>query len=251
MRDPVVDKIVGHIERVGEHGVPETARSSAKAFIADTLAVAVAGVSTPWRAEVLDMLAAIGGVGEATVLGGGERLPLVHAAMLNAYQIHGQEFDCVHEAAVVHPTATILPVLLGWAEREGGVSGARLLRAVIVAIDVAVTLGLCSRAPMRFFRPANAGGFGATAGLAVLANLGGSKFAMPLGSITDNARAQCRRIPKARRSSPCRWDLPRVVRSPPSSSPGVACQGRDPRSPEILVTLRCSTARPTRRPSMS
>ena len=72
-----------------------------------------------------------------------------------------------------HPMAASLPVLLGWAERDGGVSGARLIRAVVVAVDVAATLGLCSRAPMRFFRPANAGGFGATAGLAMLAGLDG------------------------------------------------------------------------------
>ena len=81
------------------------------------------------------MLAGIGGAQEATVFGSGERLPLMHAAMLNAYQIHGQEFDCVHEAAVVHPMAAVLPALLGWAEREGGVSGARLIRAVVGPIE--------------------------------------------------------------------------------------------------------------------
>jgi aconitate decarboxylase len=171
MQDLVVDQIVAHVERVGEHGVPAEARAAAKVFIADTLAVAVAGITTPWRHELLEMLAGIGGRSEASVFGSRERLPLVHSAMLNAYQIHGQEFDCVHEAAVVHPMAAILPVLLGWAEREGGVSGAGLIRAVVVAVDVAATLGLCSRAPMRFFRPANASGFGATVGLAILAGL--------------------------------------------------------------------------------
>ncbi len=171
LQDPVVEKIVAHVERVAEHGVPEAVRAAAKAFIADTLGVGIAGCQARWRGEILDMLAGIGGAPEATALGGGEKLPLMHAAMLNAYQIHGQEFDCVHEGAVVHPMATALPVLLGWAEREGGVSGARLVRAVAVAVDVAATLGLCSRAPMRFFRPANAGGFGATAGLAMLAGL--------------------------------------------------------------------------------
>src|SRR6185312_17271317 len=45
------------------------------------------------------------------------------------------------------------------------------IRAVVAGVDVAVTLGLCSRAPMRFFRPANCGGFGAVAALAVLAGL--------------------------------------------------------------------------------
>src|SRR5215813_14890609 len=127
------------------------------------------------------MLTGIGGAQEATVLGGGERLPLMHAAMLNAYQIHGEEFDCVHEGAVVHPMAASLPVLLGWAEREGGVSGARLIRAVVVAVDVAATLGLCARAPMRFFRPANASGFGATVGLAMLAGLDGEQLRDAIG----------------------------------------------------------------------
>jgi len=120
MQDPVVDKIVAHADRVAEHGVPEAARSAAKTFIADTLAVGIAGCKAPWRGEILDMVAGLGGASEATVFGSGEKLPLVHAAMLNAYQIHGQEFDCVHEAAVVHPMAAVLPVLLGWAEREGG-----------------------------------------------------------------------------------------------------------------------------------
>src|ERR1700724_2462022 len=136
LQDPVVEKIVAHVERVAEHAVPEAARSEAKTFIADTLAVGIAGRGTPWRGEILDMLAGIGGAEEATVFGGGERLPLVHAAMLNAYQIHAQEFDCVHEAAVVHPMAAALPALLGWAERDGGVSGARLIRALVVAVDV-------------------------------------------------------------------------------------------------------------------
>ena len=169
--DPVVDKIVAHLVRIASGEVPEVVRAAAKIFIADTLGVGIAGAAAPWRREVLDMAAASGGVAEATVWGTGEKLTLAAAAMVNAYQVHSQEFDCVHEGAVVHPLAAILPSLLGWAEREGGISGDGLLRAVIAAVDVAVTLGLCSRAPMRFFRPANCGGFGAVAGLALLAGL--------------------------------------------------------------------------------
>jgi len=171
MTDPVVDRIIAHLARVATGEVPEAARAVAKAFIADTLGVGIAGTAAPWRREVLDIAAASGGAAEANVWGTGEKLPLAAAAMVNAYQIHSQEFDCVHEGAVVHPMAAILPSLLGCAEREGGISGDRLLRAVIAGVDVAVTLGLCSRAPMRFFRPSNCGGFGAVAGLALLADL--------------------------------------------------------------------------------
>jgi aconitate decarboxylase len=171
VQDPVVDKIVAHLARMAAGEVPEAARAAARRFIADTLGVGMAGTAAPWRPEVLDMAAASGGTPEAIVWGSGEGLPLAAAAMVNAYQIHSQEFDCVHEGAVVHPMAAILPSLLGWAERDGSISGDALLRAVIAGVDVAVNLGLCSRAPMRFFRPANCGGFGAVAGLALLAGL--------------------------------------------------------------------------------
>ena len=55
--------------------------------------------------------------------------------------------------------SAVLPALVGWAERDGGIGrrGAAA-RGRSPAIDVAATLGLCSRAPMRFFRPANAAG---------------------------------------------------------------------------------------------
>ena len=171
MPDPVVDRIVAHLARVQADGVPETARAAAKTFIADGLAVGIAGAKAPWRAEVLDMARGSGGAAEATVWGGGGRLPSAQAAMVNGYQMHALEFDPVHEGAVVHAMSAILPALLGWAERDEAVSGDALLRAVIAAVDVAANLGLCSRAPMRFFRPANCSGFGAAAGLALLAGL--------------------------------------------------------------------------------
>ena len=113
MQDSVVDRIILHVERVGAHGVPAAARSAAMAFIADGFAVGIAGLAAPWRGEILDVLIGVGGVAESTVFGSGERLPLMHAVMLNAYQIHAQEFDCVHERAVVHPMAAALPALIG------------------------------------------------------------------------------------------------------------------------------------------
>ena len=156
-------------------------RLAAMTFIADTFAVGIAGLAASWRREIVDMVTEFGGPGESAVFGSGDRFPLVHAAMINAYQIHSQEFDCVHEKAVVHPMAAVLPALFGWAEREGGISGVQLVRATAVAVDVAATLGLCSRAAMRFFRPANASGFGATVGLAMLAGFDAERLADAVG----------------------------------------------------------------------
>jgi aconitate decarboxylase len=121
MDDPVINKIVAHLARVAVGEMPDEARATAKVFIADTLAVGIAGAQAPWRAEVLDM--AGGGPTEATVCGNGERIPLAVAAMVNAFQVHSQEFDPVHEGAVVHPMAAVLACALGWAEKYRGISG--------------------------------------------------------------------------------------------------------------------------------
>jgi len=194
--DPVVDKIVAHAARVAAGELPAAARHAAKVFIADSLGVGIAGAAAPWRPEVLDMAAEPGSAPQASVWGSADPrdgpphgprgpaargLPLAAAAMVNAYQMHALEFDCVHEGAVVHAMSAVLPCLLGWAERAGGIPGEKLLRAVVAGVDVAVTMGLCSRAPMRFFRPANCSGFGAVAGLAVLAGLAEGQLRDALG----------------------------------------------------------------------
>jgi aconitate decarboxylase len=77
--------------------------------------------------------------------------------------MHNQEFDCLHEGAVVHALASVWPAAMAAAEQRGGISGAELIVAVTVGADVAASLGLASRAGFRFFRPATAGGFGAVA----------------------------------------------------------------------------------------
>src|SRR5205085_11947008 len=69
--DPVVDRIVVHVARVGAGELPEAARDAAKTFIADSLAVGIGGAAAPWRREVLDMAAASGGHPEATGWGSG------------------------------------------------------------------------------------------------------------------------------------------------------------------------------------
>ena len=51
------------------------------------------------------------------------RLPAAGAAFLNAWQMHNQEFDCLHEGAVVHAMASVLPAALAVAETRGGISG--------------------------------------------------------------------------------------------------------------------------------
>ncbi|HJU17627.1 MAG TPA: MmgE/PrpD family protein [Stellaceae bacterium] len=151
--------------------LPPAAVRAAKTFLLDTLGVGVSAATDPNVAPLVQAVAGWGAGGEAAVWGRRECLPAPAAALINGFQVHCQEYDCVHEAAVLHPMATLVPAALAWAERAGGVTGRAFLVALAIGVDVAIGLGLAARAGLRFFRPATAGGFGATAAVARLAGL--------------------------------------------------------------------------------
>jgi 2-methylcitrate dehydratase PrpD len=134
----------------------------AKVFVLDSLGVGIAGSSVE-GGEGLLRVAAGWGDPAVPVWGRAARLAAPAAAFLNAWQMHNQEYDCLHEGAVVHALATVLPVSLAAAERRGGVNGAELIAAIAVGADIAAGLGLASQAGFRFFRPGTAGGFGSVA----------------------------------------------------------------------------------------
>ena len=166
-----IDALVAHLQRLRYEDLPAEAVAAARTFLLDAIGVGLSGSRHPRMAALKQAAAALGQGAEATVWASGERLPLASAVMLNAYQVFNQEFDAIHDRAVVHAFACIAPAALGYAEREGGVDGRRLITTVAAGLDFAIHVALAQRAPMRFFRPAMCGGLGATATLCKLAGL--------------------------------------------------------------------------------
>jgi 2-methylcitrate dehydratase PrpD len=157
-----------HVVRSSYDDLPGEAIAAAKTFMLDSFGVGVAGSAAPWAKELVDTATRWGSGGDARVWVHGTALPAPAAAMCNGYQIHNSEYDCVHEAAVVHPMAVLLSATMAHAERAGGVSGRDLLSAITLGVDIGVGLGLGSKAPLRFFRPATAGAFAASAAIGKL-----------------------------------------------------------------------------------
>lgn len=162
-------RLAAHAVSARFEDLPPDAVDRAKTFILDTIGVGVSGSSAQGSDALAKASLGWGSGEEALVWGRGIRVPAPTAAFLNGYSSHCQEYDCVHELAVLHPMATLLPAAMAYADRTGGVSGRDLITAVAVGVDVAVTLGVSSRAPLKFFRPATAGGFGAATAAARLA----------------------------------------------------------------------------------
>lgn len=180
MRLGLVERLLDHAQTLRLAALPPAVVEAAVAFITDSIGVALAGSRHPRLPQVQAAAALWGRGDEAVEWRSGRRWPAPTAALLNAWQIHNQEFDCVHERAVVHPLATVLPALVAQAERSGA-SGAALIEAVVLAVDAAAAIGESQAAPMRFFRPAMCGALGATLGLARLARLSRAQTADALG----------------------------------------------------------------------
>ncbi len=182
-----------HVVRTRYEDLPDAAIAAAKTLILDSFGVGVAGSGGPFAGELVQSGGTWGEGADARVWGHGTRLPAPAAALCNGYQIHNSEFDCVHERAVVHPMAVMFAAACARAERVGGVSGRDLLAAIVVGVDVGAGLGVGSRAPLRFFRPATAGAFAAAAAVGKLMGFDAATltnaFAAVLGQLCGTMQA--------------------------------------------------------------
>lgn len=172
-----------HVTRTRHEDLPAEAIEAAKVLLLDSLSVGVVGSAGPFVPELVRAAGGWGSGAEARVWASGARLPAPGAALCNAYQLHNAEFDCIHERAVVHPMAVLLPAALAQAERAGGVCGQELLSALVLGVDVGVGLGLAARSGLRFFRPATAGGFAATAAVGRLMGFDAATLRQAFGAL--------------------------------------------------------------------
>ena len=161
--------IIDHALALDWARLPAGAQQAARTFLHDTICVGVAGRNAANTDRVFAAAQLWVGADGSPVLGRpGARLAAPYAAFVNAFQIHAQEFDCVHEAAVAHPMATVVAALMAETARSGPHDGANFLSALVAGVDVVATLGVAVTSPLKFFRPATAGIFGSVAALARL-----------------------------------------------------------------------------------
>ena len=134
----------------------------AKVFLADTLAVGVAGSSQSGAAHIMSALARGGSCG---ILGrAGLRLSPYDAALLNGFQIHCLEWDALHEHSVVIALCVTTAALSSEVQSRSStnpVSGRQLITAFVTGIETAVFFGSAAATGPRFFRPSTAGLMGA------------------------------------------------------------------------------------------
>ncbi len=163
--------------------IPDKVRHEARRSVLNWIGCAVGAC----RHEGIDIaLAALGefsGPKQATVLGRGDRLDIMHAALLNGISSHMFDFDDTHLKTVIHPSGPVASALLALAEHKP-MSGADFLHAFILGVEVECRIGNAvypSHYDVGWHITGTAGVFGAAAAVGRILKLNAQQMTWALG----------------------------------------------------------------------
>lgn len=121
--------------------VPTAVVARAGDLVLDTLGSCLASSTMEFGRVVIETAAELGGPPEATLIGDGRRVSAANAVLATATLAHGLDFDDTREDAIVHTGCVAATTALAAGEAAKA-SGAAVLEAVVVAVEVMCRLGL-------------------------------------------------------------------------------------------------------------
>ncbi|MEU3098590.1 MmgE/PrpD family protein [Streptomyces sp. NPDC006967] len=121
--------------------LPDEVADSVRKRVIDVLGLCVAAHRLPTSAAIVEHVREQGGAPQATVVGGGARVPAPLAALANGVLAHSLDYDDTHLPSVLHPSASVVPAALAAAETSGA-DGRRTVHAIAVGLEVCVRLGM-------------------------------------------------------------------------------------------------------------
>ena len=128
--------VVGH--RAEE--VPEKVRHEAARSFLNWVGCAVGASGHETVANALAALSPFSGPAQATVLGRGDRLDIMLAALMNGITSHTFDFDDTHLKTVIHPSGPVASAILALSEHKP-LTGKDFLHAFILGVEVECRIG--------------------------------------------------------------------------------------------------------------
>ena len=169
--------------------VPAAAAHEAKRSLLHWIGCSIGGSCHESVQCALAALDEFSGKREASILGRGERVDAMLAALVNGISADALGFTDTHLKTVIHPGGVIGPAILALAERHK-TRGAEFLHAFVLGIEVACRIGL-SVYPWHYARgwhiTGTAGVFGAAAAAGRLLGLDEQRMIWALGIAATQA----------------------------------------------------------------
>jgi len=167
--------------------LPDDVKTVAGHCIRDWFACVLAGVDEPLAAILREEFA--DRVGPCTLVGTGLHSHATVAALINGATSHALDFDDTSMSMGGHPTAPVFPAALALAE-ERGASGAELITALVVGIEIESLLGSAigsKHYAKGWHVTSTMGVFGAAAAASFLLRLNTEQFGHAMGLAASQA----------------------------------------------------------------
>jgi len=121
--------------------VPGDVLAGIPARIIDVVGIGVRASTLDTSKAVLGYAIDQGTAAQATAIGASVRMSAAEAAFVNGVLAHSLDYDDTHLPSILHPSASVVPAALAIAEWSDA-SGAALLDAVAIGLEIAVRLGM-------------------------------------------------------------------------------------------------------------
>jgi 2-methylcitrate dehydratase PrpD len=119
---------------------PQEVIDRAKVLILDSIGCMFGGCQTNLGEAILTPIRSMGGSEEATIVGGGVKVPTIQAAFVNGTTANALDYDDTL-LGIGHPGASIIPAALAIGEWTNA-SGRDVLNAILIGYDVGDRIGL-------------------------------------------------------------------------------------------------------------
>lgn len=176
----VYGKITEFFTNLKWDNLPIEVKKEARRAVLDAVGCLYAGLKTPLGKGLCDMVPHNKVSKGATMIGGGENLNPVFAAMANGYLCNALDADDGHRGSRLHSGGIIIPAALA-ALQDKDATGIKLLEAVVAGYEMAHRAGIASRASGLYYGSAYGGTFGAAAASSWLMDLSPAQCLNALG----------------------------------------------------------------------
>lgn len=136
----VTRRLARYVVEAKSQDIPDAVRHESKRALLNWLGCAIGGCGHPTVDRALRAFAPFSGPPEATIVGRGERVDILHAALLNGIGSHVLDFDDTHHPTLIHPSGPVMSAALALSERHE-VTGDEFLQAAILGIEVECRIG--------------------------------------------------------------------------------------------------------------
>jgi 2-methylcitrate dehydratase PrpD len=120
--------------------IPQPVRHEAARSFLNWMGCAVGASGHETVGRALAALSPFSGPAQATVLGRGDRVDVMLAALMNGISSHTFDFDDTHLKTVIHPSGPVASAILALAERQP-VKGEDFMHAFILGVEVECRIG--------------------------------------------------------------------------------------------------------------